>query len=435
MSPELIGVSGILLMFIFMFMGMPIGFCMAVAGFLGQVVIFGLHGALMQLGMVPYASVARFTFCVIPLFMLMGEFAYASGITEDSYGFAYKILGRIRGGLAMSTIGASAIFAACTGSSVASAVTFAKVALPEMRKYKYHPGLATGSIAAGGTLGGLIPPSNPMILYSIFTGASIGKLFLAGVIPGIILAFFFIMTIYIITSLHPERGPAGEKSKLKSIMTDAIGLIPAMILAVGVLGGLWGGFFSPSEAGGCGAFIAMLILILKKGKPGIKEIKRVLGSTAQSTGMIFTIVIGALIFGDFMTASALPGLLVKVITNYSMPPLMVIFILMVIYVILGALMEELAIMLITIPIIMPSLTHLGIDPVWFGILFMVNMSMGLIMPPVGFICFVLAGVIRDIPLYTIYKGILPFAAVMFLCILLIMFFPDIALWLPNLIIK
>jgi tripartite ATP-independent transporter DctM subunit len=435
MSPEVIGIYGILLMFVFMFMGMPIGFCMAVTGFLGQVVIFGWHGALAQLGMVPYASVAKFTFCVIPLFMLMGEFAYASGITEDSYSFAYKILGRIRGGLAMSTIGANAIFAACTGSSVAAAVTFAKVALPEMRKYNYHPGLATGAIAAGGTLGGLIPPSNPMILYSIFTGASIGKLFIAGVFPGLILAFFFMMVIYVITTIDPSKGPAGEGSDLKDIASHAIQLMPALVLMIAVLGGLWGGVFSPSEAGAMGAAMSAVILIMRRRGSGIKEIRRVLGSTAQSTGMIFTIVIGALIFGDFMTISNLPGLLVKFIDNYAFPPIVVIFVLMIIYVILGALMEELAIMLITIPIIMPSLTALGIDPVWFGILFMVNMSMGLIMPPVGFICFVLAGIIEDIPLYTIYKGILPFSAVMFVCILLIMAFPGIALWLPNLMIR
>lgn len=435
MSPELIGICGILLMFVFMFMGMPIGFCMAVTGFLGQIFIFGLNGALAQLGMVPYASVAQFTFCVIPLFMLMGEFAYSSGITEDSYSFAYKIFGRIRGGLAMSTIGASAIFAACTGSAVASAVTFSKVALPEMRKYHYDPGLATGAIAAGGTLGGLIPPSNPMILYSVFTGASIGKLFLAGVFPGLILTFLFMVTIYLITYFNPRKGPAGETAPIKDIISNAIGLIPAMILILAVLGGLWGGLFSPSEAGACGASMAMIILIFRKRGSSVKDIRRVLSSSAQSSGMIFTIVIGAMIFGDFMTVSALPGLLVKFIANYSLPPLMVIFILMVIYVILGALMDELAIMLITIPIIMPSLIHLGIDPVWFGILFMVNMSMGLIMPPVGFICFVLAGMIQDISLYTIYRGILPFSAVMFVCILLIMIFPDIALWLPNLIIR
>jgi tripartite ATP-independent transporter DctM subunit len=367
--------------------------------------------------------------------MLMGEFAYVSGITEDSYSFAYKMLGRIRGGLAMSTIGASAIFAACTGSAVASAVTFSKVALPEMRKYKYDPDLATGSIAAGGTLGGLIPPSNPMILYSIFTGASIGKLFLAGVIPGIILTLFFMITIYIITYFNPKKGPAGGTGALSDIISNVIELIPALILMLGVLGGLWGGLFSPSEAGALGASMAMIILIFRKGRSSIKDIRSVLGSTATSTGMIFTIVIGAMIFGDFMTISNLPALLVKLIANYSLPPLMVIFILMLIYVILSALMDELAIMLITIPIIMPSLMHLGIDPVWFGILFMINMSMGLITPPVGFICFVLSGMIPDIPLYTIYKGILPFVAVMFLCILLIMIFPEIALWLPNMMIK
>ena len=435
MSPEVVGVYGILLMFIFMFMGMPIGFCMAVTAFLGQAAIFGLHGALMQLGMVPYSSVAQFTFCVIPLFMLMGEFAYASGITEDAYRFAHKILGRIRGGLAISTIGASAIFAACTGSAVASAVTFSKVALPEMRKYRYDPGLATASIAAGGTLGGLIPPSNPMILYSIFTGASIGKLFLAGVIPGIVLTLLFMFTIYTITYVHPENGPAGKTAALSDVISNVIGLIPAIVLMLGVLGGLWGGLFSPSEAGAFGAFMAMIILIFRKRRSSVKDIRRVLGSTAASTGMIFTIVIGAMIFGDFMTISNLPGLLVKLIADYSLPPLTVVFILMVIYVILSALMDELAIMLITIPIVMPSLMHLGIDPVWFGILFMINMSMGLITPPVGFICFVLSGTIGDIPLYTIYKGILPFSAVMFVCILLIMIFPEIALWLPNLMLR
>jgi C4-dicarboxylate transporter DctM subunit len=436
MTPEWIGISGILLMFVLMFMGMPIGFCMAVTGFIGLIFIFGLKGALAQLGMVPYSSVAQFTFCVIPLFMLMGEFAHASGITDDSYGFVYKVLGRIRGGLAMSTIGACAIFAACTGSSVASAVTFSKVAFPEMKKYKYDSSLATGAIAAGGTLGGLIPPSNPMILYSIFTGASIGKLFIAGVIPGLMLTALFILTIFVITYLHPEKGPAGERAKLKDIITSAFGLIPAALLIGGVLGGLWGGLFSPSEAGAFGAALAMIILVSRKrGIHVIDDIKRVLSSTVRSSGMMFTIVIGAMIFGDFMSVSNLPGLLVIFITSYSLPPLFVIFALMVIYVILGALMEELAIMLITIPIIMPSLVHLGIDPVWFGILFMINMSMGLIMPPVGFICFVLAGVIEGVPLYTIYKGILPFSAVMFLCIILVMLFPGIAMWLPNMMIN
>jgi C4-dicarboxylate transporter DctM subunit len=206
MSPELVGFIGFLLMFVFLYMGMPIGFCMAFTGFLGNVVLFGWQGSVLQLGMVPYATVTNFTLCVLPLFLLMGELAWASGLTEGCYSFTYKVLGKLRGGLAMSTIGAAAIFAACTGSSIASAATFTKVSLPEMRKRNYDPGLATGCIAAGGTLGILIPPSGPMIIYSILTGASIGKLFIGGVIPGIILTFLFMLTIYIITTIKPEMG-------------------------------------------------------------------------------------------------------------------------------------------------------------------------------------------------------------------------------------
>lgn len=431
MDPELAGLIGMLLMFVFMFMGMPIGFCMAITGLLGQIAILGVHGAILQLGTVPYATIASFTLCVIPLFMLMGELAYSSGITEQAYSFAYKIFGRIRGGLAMSTIVASCIFAACTGSSVASAATFTKVSLPEMRRYKYHPGLATGAIAAGGSLGVLIPPSNPMILYSIFSGASIGKLFMAGIIPGLLLTTLFMIAIYIRTTINPSVGPAGEKSTLREIATQAKELLAPFILVFGVLGGLWFGVFSPSEAGAAGAFIAMLLLFQKQGKSGFKKLSHSLRSTANTSGMIFLIVIGALIFGDFMTLSNLPGFIVKFIERFSLSPLMVIFLLMLIYIVLGALMDELAIILITIPIILPSLEHLGVDLIWFGILFSINQQMGLILPPVGMLVFVLAGMIPDIPMYTIYKGIMPFALAMFVCILLIMFFPQIALWVPN----
>lgn len=434
MSPELVGLIGFILLFVFLYMGMPIGFCMAVTGFLGEVVLFSLNGALVQLGMVPYANVASFTLCVLPLFILMGELAYASGLTEGAYHFVYRVLGRLRGGLAMSTIGACAIFAACTGSSIASAATFTKVSLPEMRKYKYDPALATGSIAAGGTLGILIPPSNPMIVYAILTGASIGKLFIGGILPGILLTSLFFLTIYIITKIKPSMGPPGEKADLRQVLAEGKGLWSAVILIGVVFGGLWGGIFSASEAGAVGAFIALLIIIGRKGF-AVKSIVGGLRSTAKTTAMIFTIIIGAMIFGDFMTASNLPALLVEFIKEYSLSPLFVVFVLMCIYVILGALMDELAIMLITIPVVMPALVHLGVDPVWFGILFIINQQMGLILPPVGMIVFVLAGMIPDVPMYTIYKGILPFAAAMFVCILLVMFFPQIAMWLPNTMIR
>ncbi len=430
MSPETVGIIGFILLFVFMYMGMPLGFCMGFVGFLGEVVLFDLNGALVQLGMVPYANVATFTFCVVPLFVLMGDLAHTSGLTEGAYNFVHKLLGRLRGGLAMTNIGACAIFAACTGSSFASAATFTKIAIPEMRKYKYDDALATGSIAAGGTLAILIPPSNPMILYAIITGASVGKLFIGGIIPGIILSGMFMLTIYIITTIKPSMGPPGEKANLRQVFAESKSLAPAVVLIGVVFGGLWGGVFSPSEAGAIGAFISFLIILLRKGFD-VKSITDGLWSTAKTTAMIFTIVIGAMIFGDFMTASDLPALLVKFIKGASLSPRMVVFILMCIYVILGALMDELAMTLITIPVIMPALAHLGVDPVWFGILFTINVQMGLIMPPVGIVVFIMAGMVPDVPMYTIYKGVLPFAVAMFLCILLILFFPQIAMWLPN----
>ena len=431
MSPEMVGLIGFLLMFVFLYMGMPIGFCMGVTGFLGEIVLFGWQGSLTQLAMVPYASVASFTFCVVPLFMLMGELAWLSGLTEGAYNFAYKVLGRLPGGLAMSTIGASSIFAACTGSSLASAATFTKVALPSMREKGYDPGLATGSIAAGGTLGILIPPSNPMIVYSIITGASIGKLFIAGIVPGVLLTLMFMLAIYIVVKIKPSMGPAGERANFLDVLRESKSLWPAVVLIGTVLVGLWGGIFSASEAGAAGAVISLFIVIGRKWRSSPRLIVEGLRSTAKSTAMIFMIVIGAMIFGDFMTVSNLPALLVNFIKDYNLSALTVVFVLMCIYVILGALMDELAIMLITIPVIMPALTHLNIDPVWFGILFIINQQMGLILPPVGMVVFVMAGMIPDVPMYTIYKGIMPFAAAMFVCILVVMFFPQIAMWLPT----
>lgn len=434
MSPEMVGIIGIFLMFVFMFIGMPIGFCMAVTGVLGQIFLFGWDGAINQLGMVPYATVSSFALCVIPLFMLMGDLAFSSGITDSAYNWIYKVVGRMRGGLAMTVIGACGVFAACTGSSIASAVTMTRVSLPKMHERKYDDGMATGAIAAGGTLGILIPPSAPMILYSILTDASIGKMFIAGIIPGIVLIMLFMITVYIQVSIKPAMGPAGEQYSFREIIGSIQEMWAPTVLFGVVLSGLWLGVFSPSEAGGVGAFIALVINIIKRKDKSWKDILIALNSAMQSTAMIFIIIIGAMIFGDFMTISNLPALLVKFIDFLDFPPLMIIFILMVMYVILGALMDELAIMLITVPVILPSLVHMNVDLIWFGILFVVNQQMGLILPPVGMIVFVLAG-ITTVPMYTIYRGVLPFALAMFVLILLVMFFPELCLWLPNLMLK
>jgi C4-dicarboxylate transporter DctM subunit len=433
MSPEVIGLIGFGFLFFFMYLGMPIGFCMALTGFLGNVCLFGWKGGFSQLGMVPYATVASFTLCIIPLFMFMGNLSFAAGLSENAYSFVYKLLGRFRGGLAMATVGACAIFAACTGNSIASATTMARVAFPEMKKYKYHPALSTGSIASGGTLGMLIPPSAPLILYSILTGASIGRLWLAGILPGLLLVFLFCVTIYVVTRVRPEMGPAGERATIGEVLRETVALWKVVLMVGMVLGGLWGGFFSPSQAGAIGSTIALVILIAKKRRSSIKDIAEALRGTVKSVAMIFMMVIGAMILGDFMTASELPAYLVTIITDYKLSPMMVVFILMCVYVVLGAFTDELAVALITIPILMPALEALKIDTVWFSILLVVNQQMGMILPPVGIIVFILAGMIEDVPMYTIYRGILPFAVAMFVAILLIMLIPQIALWLPNLL--
>jgi C4-dicarboxylate transporter, DctM subunit len=433
MSPEVVGLIGFGFLLFLMYLGMPISFCMAVTGFLGNVCLFGWKGGSSQLGMVPYATVATFTLCIIPLFTLMGNLAFRAGLSGSAYSFMYKVLGRLRGGLAMSTVGACAIFAACTGNSIASATTMAQVAMPEMRKYNYHPALSTGSIAAGGTLGMLIPPSAPLILYSILTGASIGRLWLAGIVPGILLVFLFCLTILIVTKIRPEMGPVGERAGIGAILREAATLWKVVFLVFTVLGGLWGGFFSPSQAGAVGSLITIVILIAQKRGTCFGEILEASRATVKTAGGIFMIVIGAMIFGDFMTASELPAYLVAIITDYHLSPMMVVFTLMCVYVVLGAFTDELAVALITIPMLMPALETLHIDIVWFSILLVINQQMGMILPPVGMIVFVLAGMIKDVPMYTIYKGILPFAGAMFVAILLIMMFPGIAMWLPKLL--
>jgi len=430
MDPLMIGIIGLIVLFILLFAKMPIGLAMAFVGFTGWWYLAGLNGALHQLGTVPFSSVAKFTLSVLPLFLLMGEWAHISGLTEGVYDTAYKILGRLPGGLAISTIGACSVFAACTGSSFAGAATMVKVALPSMRKYKYDDTLSLASIAAGGTLGILIPPSSPMIVYAIITGTSIGKLFIAGFIPGILLAAMFMVTIYFICKIRPEMGPAGERASLSEMLAAFKNIWPGILLSVIVLIGLWGGVFSPSEAGGFGAFIALLIVLLRKGF-AIPLIIDGLRGTVKTTAMIFLIIVGTMIFGNFITLSGLPSALVAFISNLPLSPIGILLVIIFIYIILGCILDALAMVLLTLPIIFPVITFLGIDPVFFGILLTVTIQMALITPPIGMVTFIIAGMVRDVPMYRIFRGIIPFVINMAALIVLLIIFPEIALWLPN----
>jgi tripartite ATP-independent transporter DctM subunit len=430
MSSELIGVIVLLCMFALLAVGMPIGAGLALCGFLGFAYLFGVDGALYQLGMVPFSSAASYSMVVVPLFILMGDFAYRSGMTNDAYKTAYTILGRLPGGLAISTIGACAAFGACTGSSIAAAATMTKVALPEMRRYKYDTALATGSIAAGGTLGILIPPSNSMIFYGLITDASIGKLFIAGIIPGILLTILFLVVILAWVSIKRDAGPAGKKSTWREIFLSIKKLWGIALLALIVLGGLWGGIFSPTEAAGVGAFTAFLITLVYKNN--LKQnIIASLMDTVKSTAMIIMILIGSMIFSYFMTASELPDALVNIIVGAHLSPIAVLIMILVIFIFLGCIFDIAALTFVVLPIVFPIVNALGFDPIWFGILYVINAEMALITPPIGMNVFVVYGVAKDVPMYIIFKGIAPFFIAMVVCTTLIIIFPQIATFLPG----
>jgi C4-dicarboxylate transporter DctM subunit len=435
MSPEIAGVLGLLILFVLLFAGMPIGLGMALVGFLGFAYLWGVDASLVQIGLTSYSSVAAQAMSVVPLFIVMGHFAFASGVTEDAYDAAHMVLGRLPGGLAMTTIGASAGFAACTGSSLASAATMTKVALPEMLRYKYDHKLATGSIAAGGTLGILIPPSVPMIVYAIITETSVGKLFIAGIIPGILLATLFMVVIYIMAkAMPPMGGPPAVKFSWRTIPAIAVRVWPAALLAAIVMGGIWGGVFSPTEAGGMGAFAALVIAAARR-KLTKQNFIEALKDTTKTTAMIFVIVIGAMIFGAFMTISGLPAALVTFLGGIELPSVVILVIILIVYVFLGCIMDTLALTLITLPIIFPLILSLGFDPIWFGILFTINVEMALVTPPIGINVFIISGMAKGIPMYTIFRGVLPFIGAMAVCTGLIIAFPQIALFLPGTMIK
>ena len=434
MSPIEIGCLGLLVLFAIIAIGIPIGFAMALVGFWGCVFLSGWEAALCYLTTVPISTVASYTLSVLPLFILMGEFASISGLTEGAFNGLNKWLGRLPGGLAMATVGGCAAFGAVCGSGIAAATTFCTVAYPEMRRYNYDPKLSLGSIAAGGTLAVLIPPSNPLIIYSIFAEESVGKLFMAGFFPGFLLAGLMMLTAYIWVKFVPSMGPTGPKYTWRQRLAAGRDIWPVLLLAFFILGGIWGGIFSPSEAGGIGAFLAFVIG-LSRGQFSIQKIGYALRHTVTTTAMVFTIIIGAMIFNYFVTLCGLPEATSRFMEGLHWPPMGILVTILFIYFILGALMDELAMTVLTLPIFLPILRSLGIDLIWFGVLFVIMCQTGMVAPPVGINVFVISGMVRDVPMFTIYRGILPFLIAMLVCLVFVIFFPQIALFLPNTMIR
>ena len=430
MTPTTIGIIGLAFLFIFLILRMPVAIAMLVVGFIGTWVMNGTTPALTSLSGEAFEIVSFFELSVVPLFVLMGNLAGVSGMSKDLYEAAYKWFGHFRGGLASATIVGCAGFAAMSGSSIAAAVTMGRVALPEMKRFNYGDSLATGAVAAGGTLGILIPPSTGMIIYAILTEQSIGKLFIAGVIPGLLLTSLFLVAIYIVTTLKPELGPAGQKATLSEKIGSLKNAGTIIFIVAITIGGIYFGWFTPVEAAGVGAFLTLTVALLRKNLSW-ENTKFVVFQTLRTTATVFMILIGAHVFIPFMALTEIPADLVSFLTSLNVGDLGVLIIILVTYVVLGTFLEGLAMLVLTLPIVYPLIMELGLSPIWFGVVVVIVLEMGLISPPVGVNVFVVRGIAPDVPMNTIFRGIWPFWFAMGLCLAILVALPELALFLPQ----
>ncbi|HYG54817.1 MAG TPA: TRAP transporter large permease [Burkholderiales bacterium] len=430
MTPTTVGVLGMGAMLLLMFARMPIGLAMALAGAIGVAMLNSPAAALHSLGSFPYSHAAVQAFAVIPLFVLMGNFANVSGMGRDLYAAAYAWMGHLKGGLATATILACAGFAALSGSSVASAVTMGKVCLPEMRRYNYDPRLATGVIAAGGTLGILIPPSTVMVVYALITEQSIGRLLLAGILPGLLLTGLFIATVIVLCLFRPQFGPPGPRLPLRDRWRALAGAAPFVVVVLVTIGGIYAGVFTVNEAAAVGALLTFVHALWRRAL-GWSELTNALLETVRTTAMVFLILIGAHIFSPFLAMSRIPSDLAAVLQGYQLTALTVLAILLLVYITLGMFMEGFAIMVLTVPIVFPIITQLGINPIWFGIFMVIVLEMGLISPPVGINVFVVKGIAEDVPMGRIFAGIMPFFLAMLMCVVILTAFPQIVMIVPD----
>ena len=430
MNPLVIGAAGIFLLFVLMFLDMPLGLAFIFVGVIGYAVASNISGALGLLRTVPFTTFSDYGFSVVPLFVLMGAIAYYGRLSEDLYGNAYRLFGNIRGSLAMATIFACGVFSAISGSSVATAATMGKVCLPEMKRYGYDDALATGSVAAGATMDILIPPSVILIVYGIIAEESIGKLYMAGYIPGAIQVVLFISVVTIICRINPGAGPPGPRTTFKEKMLAVGKSWSAVFLIILVLGGMYFGIFSVNEAAGIGAFATFVICAAQR-KLNWQACKDALGDTLKTTAMIFLMIVGGIIFSYFLSVTTVTRSFSDFVLGLGVSPHVIIAAIIIIYLILGAIMDEIGMILITVPVFLPVIKSLGLDPIWFGIIVVLICQCGAINPPVAINVFIIKGIVPEVPMTTIYKGILPFSLTTIGLIVLMVAFPSIVMLLPN----
>lgn len=434
MSPLTAGLIGIICFFILIILKMPIAYAMAIVGFVGFSYLTTTSAAFALVSSDLFSTFSSYSLSVIPMFIWMGFLAFHAGIGSRLYSLAYKLVGHLPGGLAIATQVTCAFFGAVCGSNTATAATIGAIALPEMRKYNYDQSLSTASVAAGGALGVLIPPSVIFIVYGIAAEQSVGRLFIAGIIPGFLLMFLYMLTIYLVARRRPELGPAGPKADCRErFQAMGGGLVEVLVIFAISLGGLFAGWFTPTEAGAVGVAGVILVTLIQR-RLTLEIIKKSLADTTRTTAMIMLLVASAVIFGRFIAISRIPFALAEWAAALDLPAFAVIALILLIYLLLGCFIDALALILLTIPIFLPvAVTVLGYDPIWFGVIIVMVVAMGVITPPVGMNVYIVKGVARDVPLEVIFRGVWPFLFAILVCLALLITFPALATFLPSLL--
>jgi C4-dicarboxylate transporter, DctM subunit len=432
MSPEAVGIAGIVLLLLLFLIRVPVAFAMAFVGFAGFAYLSSIDSALNLLAGDIFETFTSYSLSVIPMFILMGSFAFASGMSGRLFSTTYTWVGSLRGGLTIATVLACAAFAAICGSTAATAATMGKIALPEMKKYKYDDTLATGTVAAAGTLGIMIPPSTVLIIYGILVEESIGKLFVAGILPGILLSVMFVATVAWLCIRNPSLGPPGPATSWSAKLKAAGGMVEAVLLFLLAVGGLFLGWFSPTQAGAIGAGGALAIGLIRRNLTW--KAFTAAGKDALLTGcMVLFIIAGAVVFGHFLAISTIPFLLADWVGSLPLHRMAIVTVIVFIYFLGGFFMDSMALIVVTVPIFYPIIQKLGFDPIWFGVVIVLVAEMGVITPPVGVNVFVIKGIAPEVPLHQIFRGIFPFLGALVVLTLLIMAFPQIATFLPSLV--
>jgi len=429
-SPDAVAILGFVSLFALMMLRVPVGMAMGLVGVTGYAYLTGGAPALKLVGQTSMRTVTSYQFGVIPMFLLMGAFVSASGVSRELFRAANTFVGHRRGGLGLATIASCGAFAAISGSSVATAATFSTVAYPEMRRYGYPQSFSTGVIAAGGTLGAMLPPSTVLAVYGLITQQDIGKLFQAGILPGLLAMAMYMMTIAVICRVKPDLLPTVPKASWSERLAGLKDVWAPVSLFVLVIGGLYGGVFTPTEAGGVGASGAFLLGVLRR-RLDRDKIRASLLQATRTAAAVFTVLIGALLFGYFLTITQVPQKVTEFLTDLGIGTYGVLALIMLMYLVLGCLMDAMAMIILTVPIIFPVVTQLGFDPVWFGVIIVMTVELGLIHPPVGMNVFVIKSVVHDVTFSSIFKGVLPFIATDILRLVILIAFPIIALWLPS----